>query len=247
MGEFFGEWMKRRSPEKESGVPAPGQVHHSGAGRPLDSSTLAVMGSRFGYDFGGVRVHDGPEAAGSARALNARAYTVGSDVFLGDGQHIEGILEGQELIAHELTHVVQQSANHLGAGANVQNLPISDGSEGEAVQVEDAIVRHQSMPAVSGKGVAVMRAGILPTQAAVVSAIKKLVDTKYGGDYKAAFDHYAKNGAVDKDGVVQLVKDAGYGGMLDPTSAIASAIMKAVDANGDGKISWEEFNAVMHK
>ena len=69
------------------------------------------MEPRFGHDFGKVRVHSDSRAAESARAVNARAFTVGHDIVLGAGQLEPGTAAGQRLLAHELTHVVQQSAS----------------------------------------------------------------------------------------------------------------------------------------
>nr|QNO51016.1 hypothetical protein EDLMLJLI_00009 [Methanosarcinales archaeon ANME-1 ERB6] len=65
---------------------------------------------RFGVNFGQVRVHTGTQAAESAQVLNARAYTLGQDVVFGEGQYAPGTAVGRRLLAHELTHVVQQSA-----------------------------------------------------------------------------------------------------------------------------------------
>ena len=81
-----------------------------GSGQPLDGSTRSTMEDRLGFDFSRVRIHTGAQAAESARAVRARAYTIGSDVVFGAGQYAPRSLEGQRLIAHELTHVRQQSA-----------------------------------------------------------------------------------------------------------------------------------------
>jgi hypothetical protein len=78
-------------------------------GWPLDFTTRAEMESRFGYDFSGVRVHTDARAAESARAVNALAYTVGQDLAFSHGQYEPGSQDGKRLLAHELTHVVQQS------------------------------------------------------------------------------------------------------------------------------------------
>lgn len=80
----------------------------SGEGRPIDTTTRAAMEPRFGQDFSQVRVHTDEQAAASAQAINARAYTVGKDVVFGAGQYELETSEGQRLLAHELTHVVQQ-------------------------------------------------------------------------------------------------------------------------------------------
>ena len=81
----------------------------SGGGQPLDVSTRATMEPRFGQDFSQVRVHTDEQAAESAQAVSARAYTVGKDIVFGARQYEPGTSEGRQLLAHELTHVVQQS------------------------------------------------------------------------------------------------------------------------------------------
>lgn len=80
-------------------------------GQPLDTPTRAFMEPRFGHDFGKVRVHTDAHAAESARSVNAYAYTVGQDVVFGTGQYAPGTSEGRRVLAHELTHVVQQGTN----------------------------------------------------------------------------------------------------------------------------------------
>jgi hypothetical protein len=78
-------------------------------GEPLDVSTRYLMESRFGCDFGRVRIHTYPEAAESARMANARAFASGSDVFFGTGEYRPETSKGRLLIAHELAHVLQDS------------------------------------------------------------------------------------------------------------------------------------------
>jgi hypothetical protein len=80
-----------------------------GGGAPLDGATRAFMEPRFGYDFALVRVHTGVAAAESAASLKARAYTVGRDIVFGGGEYRPHTAEGRSLLAHELTHVTQQS------------------------------------------------------------------------------------------------------------------------------------------
>jgi hypothetical protein len=79
-------------------------------GRPLDADTRSHMESRFGYDFGHVRVHSDAKAAESATVVNALAYTVGADVIFGAGRFAPNTSAGRHLLAHELTHVVQQGS-----------------------------------------------------------------------------------------------------------------------------------------
>lgn len=77
-------------------------------GQPLDAATRAFMEPRFGHNFSQVRVHTDAKAVESARVVDAFAYTVGRDVVFGAGQYAPQTLSGQRLLAHELTHVVQQ-------------------------------------------------------------------------------------------------------------------------------------------
>ena len=80
-------------------------------GQPLSRSSRNFFESRFGYDFGGVRIHTGGQASESARNLGAQAYTVGNNIVFGSGKYAPGESSGKQLIAHELTHVVQQSGS----------------------------------------------------------------------------------------------------------------------------------------
>jgi hypothetical protein len=84
-----------------------------GGGQPLAESTRRSMEPRFGSDFSGVRVHTDSRAVGAARDLNAQAFTTGQDIYFGTGRYQSGTPPGQRLLAHELTHVVQQSGGRL--------------------------------------------------------------------------------------------------------------------------------------
>jgi hypothetical protein len=92
-------------------IAAPPLVHEVLAtpGRPLDLATRAFMEPLFGHDFSHVRVHTGARAAESAKAIGASAYTVGTDVVFAEGRFQHNSANGRRLLAHELSHVVQQS------------------------------------------------------------------------------------------------------------------------------------------
>jgi hypothetical protein len=95
-------------------------VSELGLGQPLDRATRAFFEPRFGYDFSQVRIHTDVPAAESVRAVSARAYTVGQDVVFGVGQYTPNSVEGRRLLAHELTHVVQQrSVSNYSGGLSV--------------------------------------------------------------------------------------------------------------------------------
>jgi hypothetical protein len=80
-----------------------------GPGQPLDAATRAFFEPRFGHDFSHVRVHTDARAAKSARAVNALAYTVGQDIVFRSGAFRPETVAGRRLLAHELTHVIQQT------------------------------------------------------------------------------------------------------------------------------------------
>jgi Domain of unknown function (DUF4157)/Novel toxin 16 len=84
-----------------------------GGGRPLSESERAFFEPRFGRDFSQVRLHTDGRAAQAAQAVSAQAYTIGRDIVFGAGRYQPETTEGNRLLAHELTHVIQQGASHL--------------------------------------------------------------------------------------------------------------------------------------
>jgi hypothetical protein len=133
-------------------------IHRSrGCGQTLDENVRGRMESAIGADFSGVRVHTDARADRLSRAVNARAFTVGQDVYFREGAYQPGSSSGRELLAHELTHVVQQSggaqanASSAGGGVQRQQLTVSqpgDKYEREADQVAQAVI-HQEQRAPS--------------------------------------------------------------------------------------------------
>lgn len=125
----------------------------TGGGRPLDSDTRTAMESRLGADFGDVRVHTGEAADASARSVTAQAYTVGSDVVFADGAYDPETPQGQHMLAHELTHVVQQRSGPVdGAdtGGGVRVSDPGDRFEREAAATADRVM---SAPASAQRAV----------------------------------------------------------------------------------------------
>ena len=91
-------------------------------GRPLEPALRQDMEQRFGHDFSRVRVHSSVAAEQSAQDVNANAYTMGHDIVFGAGRFAPGTHQGRRLIAHELTHVVQQSgADGMNVGQSNEN------------------------------------------------------------------------------------------------------------------------------
>ena len=89
-----------------------------GRGEPLGASEKEFFGQRMGYDFSSVRIHTGEEAAVSARDAGAKAYTYGNHIVFNAGRFEPGTHEGRRLLAHELTHVVQQGSSPAGRGTD---------------------------------------------------------------------------------------------------------------------------------
>ncbi len=107
-----------RDPSGQSAPPEVAQTLSSNTGQPLDAGTQQFMGSRFGHDFSQVRVKTDAQASSSAQAIQAKAYTSGTDIVFGSGEYQPDTTEGRRLLAHELTHVVQQG----GIGAMIQRV-----------------------------------------------------------------------------------------------------------------------------
>lgn len=85
-------------------------LQNQGQGQTFDPKTRTFFEPRFGQDFSGVRVHTDTQANETAQALNAQAFTTGQHIYFGAGRYHPGTREGSRLLAHELTHVVQQGA-----------------------------------------------------------------------------------------------------------------------------------------
>ncbi|TAH35489.1 MAG: DUF4157 domain-containing protein [Planctomycetota bacterium] len=157
----------RQAPGPDGAAP-PSSVERvvASPGAPLQPAVVESMAARFGYDFSRVRVHLGPAAERSARDLRAEAYTVGHHVVFGAGRFAPATQEGRSLLAHELTHVVQQShgASRVqrlirtpypwrgvivpARGANVRSSPDST----NPANILDAIPKGQAVTVIGSSG-----------------------------------------------------------------------------------------------
>jgi hypothetical protein len=101
---------KEQGDAADAPVTAPPIVHEvmRSPDRPLDAETRAFFEPRFGYDFSQVRVHTDAAASASAEALGANAFTYGNHIAFGPGRYNPETHEGKRLLAHEITHVLQQ-------------------------------------------------------------------------------------------------------------------------------------------
>ncbi|MGH3695387.1 MAG: DUF4157 domain-containing protein [Pseudonocardiaceae bacterium] len=132
----------------------------SGGGSPLDRDTRTDMESRLGHDFGDVRVHNDSRAHESATAVNAHAYTVGSNIVFQRDRYDPSSTEGKTMLAHELTHVVQQRGGPVDGtptGGGIQVSDPSDRFEREASANAERAMSAPAPAALSASGPAVQR------------------------------------------------------------------------------------------
>jgi hypothetical protein len=128
----------------------------AGRGGPLAPEVRQDLEPKLGHDFGDVRVHTDDQAAESARAVGAKAYTVGTDIVFGAGQYQPGTDAGRQVLAHELTHVIQQKAGPVpgtltDSGARVSDP--SDAFEQHAEQNASGVLSGKAPLAVPSGGV----------------------------------------------------------------------------------------------
>ncbi|MEE8392171.1 MAG: DUF4157 domain-containing protein [Anaerolineae bacterium] len=132
-----------------------------GSGSPLPDNLQAEMESRFGTDFSAVRVHTDSEAGKLSKDLRARAFTHGTDIYLEAGQYDPGSSDGKRLLAHELTHVVQQTGGQ----------PV--GQNDRAASPDGLAVTHTHPQASQGAGVIQANGGNKSIQELLEEAMKK--------------------------------------------------------------------------
>jgi hypothetical protein len=120
-------------------------VQRLGSDRPLDRSTRDFFEPRFGADFGDVRVHTDGQAARSARSVDALAYTVGRDIVFDTGQYAPETTAGKRLLAHELTHVLQQPGSRISRTHN-QTSERNRGGSVEQRGAKNVLSRDEGRP-----------------------------------------------------------------------------------------------------
>lgn len=113
--------QRKTSGEDQTAPSIVGDTINSGNGKALDVNTKMFMENRFGYDFSNVKIHTQGLSAKSAESINAKAYTSGSNIVFNEGQYNPATQQGKKLLAHELTHVVQQGNN--AATKSIQRQP----------------------------------------------------------------------------------------------------------------------------
>ncbi len=130
--------LQRKSDGGRAADAMPTMVHDvlRSPGQPLDHATRAFFEPRFGHDFSSVRIHSDAAAAQSARMVNARAYTAGSNIVFESGQYDPVSSTGRSLLAHELTHVVQQGRGAVESQSAGEGLTLGEPGDAWEQQAE---------------------------------------------------------------------------------------------------------------
>lgn len=137
------EEKKIQRKSEGAAAPAPASVvaglsASRGGGSPLSPDTNASMSSAFGRDFSEVRVHTGQQAAAMNRELNAQAFTHGNDIYFGEGKYSTADKAGNHLLAHELTHTLQQG----GAGRSSDSIHKKDEVPAKPVKIPEGFAKQ---------------------------------------------------------------------------------------------------------
>ena len=165
-------------------------------GQSLDAGTRAFMEPRFGYDFSGVRVHTDARAAESAKSVNALAYTVGRDVVFGAGQYAPGTSEGRRLMAHELTHTIQQGSEIHRRPATLEMTHPEDATEREAQAATNVVMQGEPFASLSTSSLKIAREGTASQKSAQPPTVFKH-NTELGGLIVGNFDfHFRECGIL---------------------------------------------------
>lgn len=159
-------------------------------GSPLDTDTRADMEGRFGHDFSDVRVHTDGAAHRSAESVSAQAYTVGSDIVFQDGKYDPGSSSGAHMLAHKLTHVVQQRSGPVDGTETGDGVRVSDPGdtyERAAAANADQVMSSSGSAmaaAVPGGGgaAAVQRETGNPDDMEEEPAVQQIAVQRHGGD-----------------------------------------------------------------
>lgn len=205
VGAMLAEEKEEPAAQRVAKESAPRSSVHdvvgSGGGEPMDSETRADMEGRLGADFGDVRIHTDGRAHESAKDVGAHAYTVGRDVVFQRDAYDPASHEGKTMLAHELTHVVQQRNGAVDGTQTEGGIRVSDPSdrfEREAVANADRVMSTPSATAPTAD------AGASASSAAVASTgpaapVQRAVDESSGAESAADSASVQRAGEEDEE------------------------------------------------
>ncbi len=162
-----------------------------GGGRPLPETVRNYFEPRFGYDFNQVRIHTGAQAATSAQAVNARAYTVGRNIIFGNEQYSPNTHKGDHLLAHELTHVVQQTGSGVSQTSEKGNINSASpmvqrlGANPGCTPAERNTIHQAIFNARGWLNKAIHLLGMRPLSPRVLRSLRRNFGPTYGVDVNA--------------------------------------------------------------
>ncbi len=216
--------LQRQPANRTEPAAVPPVVHDvlRSPGQQLELATRTFMEPRFGHDFSRVRVHADGEASNAARVVQARAYTIGRDIVFGSGEYGPATAAGKRLLAHELTHVVQQrGADAASLTGQLTIGEAEDPREREAERLADAVAGQMGPIAraafendapvgtIQRKNGGGSATTALPTW--TVDELKQMLTTCDGG-----FGIWAKAKKANKNKDPNIVP--GSGGATDPAT-----------------------------
>ena len=167
-------------------------VVNSGGGSPLAPDVRDEMQGRLGHDFSDVRVHNDSPAHESAQSVNAHAYTVGSNVVFQRDKYDPGSAEGKTMLAHELTHVVQQRSG-----------PVDGSSAGGGIKVSDPSDRFEREASANAERVMAGARPGRPRRAAQRGRRRRAAGRGAGGGNRAGVVRAAGRGAEEEEETAQ--------------------------------------------
>ena len=163
-----------------------------GGGQPMPEALRSQMESSFGADFSGVRLHTDSRAADLSRSIQAKAFAYGNDIYFNHGQYSPDTAAGQHLIAHELTHVVQQSGK-VGREPDIQN------NGGTKISLEDKylsiLIKNKKNNSI-GKLMEYLYSDDKYNE----DELKKLIENTKNGDINKLTTAYIEGKQIEYDG-----------------------------------------------
>jgi hypothetical protein len=192
------------------------------SGQTLDAGVRSEMESAFGENFGEVRIHTDREAEKETEALGARAFTRGRDIYFGGGEYNAATREGKELLAHELTHVVQQGGDAAQRERSTVNHP-GDQFEAEADRAAHAVLSGEPVPIVNRSAAPAVQRQTRPGAVPHIPGAIDLRQSPHGGlsgGVTYAYDAAAHQ--LTLDGPTQMSVSAVQGGQIVFDSARAT-------------------------
>lgn len=244
MGTGMGMGMGMGTPQRggRAGT-GPRGAGGSGGGESLPAEVRGKMEVSFGVDFSAVRVHEGPQA----EALGAQAFARGSDLFFAPGQYDPHSAAGQELLGHELAHVVQQSQGKVAAPAQAKGGAAVNADAGLEREADEAGARAaRGEPALAG-GVGSLSS--LSSPGAGVAQCKLVVDhiftantAKLDGQLRALESLRNVVAVIENHPLNALMAIDVYveGGQQNERAQMGSTVVKSVDGQDVGK-NFQEY------